>query len=152
MKKNKLPLFDILATSIGEIAVSVIVCLGYLILQLFSYKVITGVLLGSCVAIFNFVFLAISTSNAIDKAMQNKTDEEMSEEEIEKFAKDNKANVQAAITLSYSIRNISMVAALIIAFISGQFEVIATVIPLLTFKPILMAIQYLKKEDKNGEL
>ena len=60
MKNKNLPLYETAFILIGEIIVSLIVCGVYLIIGKFSYKVITGVTLGTAVTVLNFLFLAIS--------------------------------------------------------------------------------------------
>lgn len=135
---------------IGEIIVSVITVGVFLLFDKFSYKVVTGVILGSAVIIFNFLFLAISVSRAVDQFMRLRGDKEMSEEEAQKFAQENSMLIQNATKLSYLIRTFTMLLALILAMLLGVFDVIATVVPLLAFRPILMAGELLTKK-KGGE-
>ena len=66
--KSKLPFLECLLVLLGEVIVSLIVCLVYFIIQKFTYKVVTGVLLGTLVTVLNFLFLAISTNRILDKA------------------------------------------------------------------------------------
>ena len=55
------------------------------------------------------------------------------------FANQYAIQVQNAVKISYVIRVASMLAALVVAFVFGKvFNVIATVVPLLAFKPVLM--------------
>ena len=77
-------------------------------------------------------------------------DKEMTEEEAEKFAKENVMIIQNATKLSYLVRTFSIVAALILALILDWFNVIATVIPLLVFRPILMLSQFFGKKKGEG--
>ena len=51
--------------------------------------------------------------------------------------------------LSYVIRTFTMLGALVLAFLSGWFNVIATAVPLLLFQPILIASQNVAR--KRGE-
>ncbi|MBR5187209.1 MAG: hypothetical protein IKW18_01950, partial [Clostridia bacterium] len=87
MKKNNIPVFEISVLILGELLVSLIVAGVYLILRKFSYAVVTGCLLGSAVAIFNFIFLSVAVNRAIDKAMADRKEGEMTEEEAAEFAK-----------------------------------------------------------------
>lgn len=135
---------DLFSLIIGEAAVSAVVAAVFLLLDVFSYKVITGVLLGSAIAIFNFVFLTISINRAIDRFMELRGNKEMSEEEADDFAAKNAGGIQNAQKLSYLIRTFTMLGALVLAFISKQFHVIATVIPLLAFQPILIFSQQIR--------
>ena len=80
MQKKNLPVAEILLLIFGELVVSLIVAGVYLLLQKFSYAVVTGCLLGSTVAILNFVILSVSVNRAIDKAMAERGEGEMTEE------------------------------------------------------------------------
>ena len=146
MKKTKLPLYEIFSLVIGEIIVSAVICLVYLLLDSFSYKVILGVALGSATAVFNFLYLSIAAGNAFDKALAEIGEAEMSEEEAGAFAEENQAKVQNAIKLSYIIRNIIMIAVLVIAFIVSWFDVIATLIPLAVFRLIITVASLIKRK------
>ncbi len=65
-----------------------------------------------------------------------------------RFANENAGKLQNAVKLSFIIRSASMVAALVVAFLTGWFDVIATVIPLFMQRPILTASEMLRKEEK----
>ena len=135
---------------VGELAVSVITVLVFLLIGQFSYRVITGVILGSAVIILNFLFLYISMNKAIDNYMALRGDKEMTEEEAEKFARDNAVIIQNATKLSYIIRTFSMLIALVVALLLDWFDIIATVVPLLAFRPVLFASQLLGKKKGEG--
>ena len=154
MKNKNLPLYEALLILLGEAVVSLIIIAVYFFIGKFSYKVITGVALGSTVMFLNFLFLAISTSRAFDAAVLARGTKEMDEEEAEKFAAEQKANVNATIKLSFIIRNITMVATLVVAFLVKHFDVIATLIPLLMLRPIIMIETLIRdkfrKDGKNG--
>ena len=140
--KNKDSVFGTLAALIvGELAVSAVTAGVFLLLGHFSYKVITGVALGTLVSVFNFIFLTVSVNRAVNEFVRLRGDTEMSEEEAEKFAAEHVGGIQNAQKLSYIVRTATMIGALVLAFISGQFHVLATVIPLLAFQPILLASQ-----------
>ncbi|MBE6610610.1 MAG: hypothetical protein E7634_08070 [Ruminococcaceae bacterium] len=134
----------------GEIAVSLITVAVYLLIGQFSYRVVTGVILGSAVIILNFLFLYISVNRAVDNYMELRGNREMTEEEAEKFAKDNAMMIQNATKLSYVIRTFTMMGALVLALLLDWFDVIATVVPLLAFRPILIASQLLSKKKGEG--
>ena len=143
MKNKNSGLKDILALVIGELGVSAVTAAVFALLGAFSYKVISGVLLGSAVAIINFIILTVSVNRAIDRFMELRGDKEMNEEEADAFAAKHMGEIQNAQKLSYIIRTFTMLGALVLAFISKQFDVIATVIPLLCFQPILIISQQL---------
>ncbi|MBE6645343.1 MAG: hypothetical protein E7612_08215 [Ruminococcaceae bacterium] len=146
MKNSKLPLYETAAIAVGEIITSLIVCGVYLIIKKFDLSVGLGVLLGSVVTIVNFIFLMLSTNRAIDKVMAERGEGEMSDEEAAEFAAKNQVRIQAAVKTSYIIRTLSIVATLVLAFLlDGVFDVIATLVPLLMFRPIITVSQLIKQ-------
>ena len=150
MQKKNMPTSEILFLVVGELIVSLIVSGVYLLLQRFSYAVISGCLLGSAVTVFNFVFLSISVNRAIDKALAGRKEGEMTEEEAEAFAAENQAAVQRAAQGSYLVRQILMLGVLVCAFLlDGWFDVIATVIPLIMFRPLLTVCGLMKSKKQN---
>jgi len=155
MQNKKSTYRDIFILAVGEaIAAAAIIAVYALldalgILDVFSYKVITGALLGALVAVFNFAFLTVSVNRAVDKFMALRGDKEMDDEEAEKFAAEHVGEIQNAQKLSYIVRTFTMLGALVLAFLSKQFDVLATVIPLLLFQPILIISQNISR--KRGE-
>ena len=119
MQKKNFPTAEILFLILGEVIVSLIVSGVYLILNRFSVSVIAGGLLGSAVAILNFVILSVSVNRAIDKAMEERGTGEMTDEEAAAFAQKNAAAVQRAAQGSYIIRQILMLGVLVGAFLLG---------------------------------
>lgn len=146
MKKTKLPYYEIITLVIGEIIVSALICVGYLIFGKFDYKVLSGVALGSLVTILNFVYLAITTTRAIDNFLMLKGDKEMTEEENEAFVREHQAKIQNKIKMSYIIRTFTMLATLVVAFLIKHFAVLATLIPLLMFRPITIVAALIKRK------
>jgi uncharacterized membrane protein AbrB (regulator of aidB expression) len=73
----------------------------------------------------------------------------MSDEEAEKFAAEHAMPVQNAIKTSFIIRTVSMLAALVVAFLLDWFDPIATAVPLLAFQPLLTAIEIIKGKIKK---
>ena len=149
MQKKHMPVSEILFLTFGEIIVSLIISGVYFFLGRFSYQVATGALLGSTVTVLNFVILSVSVNRAIDKVMAEKENRELSEEEAAAFAAEHQAAIQHAVQGSYILRQVLMLAALVAAFLSGWFNVLATLIPLLLFRPLIM-IHGLLKKDKKG--
>ena len=150
MQKKNMPTSEILFLVVGELIVSLIVSGVYLLLDRFSYAVISGCLLGSAVTVFNFVFLSISVNRAVDKALAGRKEGEMTEEEAEAFAAENQAAVQRAAQGSYLVRQILMLGVLVCAFLlDGWFDVIATVIPLIMFRPLLTVCGLMKSKKQN---
>ncbi len=149
MKKKNSPLSDTLFLALGELVVSLAIVGVYLILNKFSYRVVTGALLGSAVTIFNYFFLSVSVNRAVDKVMALKGDSELSEEEAQAFAAKHQATVQHSVRFSYIMRQVLMLAVLVAAFLLDWFDVIATLIPLLMFRPLLMVGELLQKRGQN---
>ncbi len=150
--------------AIGEIVVSVLTVAVYLILQKFNYTVVTGVLLGSAVSVLNFIILSISVNRALDNILvgadlpsvsaeesisDSATDEDTSgtDDAAARFARENQLKLQNAIKLSYFIRTATMVLALIVAFVTKKFDLIATLVPLFMFRPILTVSEMLKRKE-----
>lgn len=136
---------------VGEIIVSLIVCGVYLIIDKFSYKVVTGVLLGTLVTVLNFLFLAISTNRAFDRAVLARGTKEMTDEEAEAFAAVHQRELQNAVKLSYIIRTFSMLATLVVAFLLDYFDVIATLVPLFMLRPIITVEALIREKRKKGD-
>lgn len=135
---------------LGELIVSLIVCGVFLITGYFDYTVITGTALGSVITVLNFLFLIITTNKAIDEAIEARGEGEMTEEEALAFAQKYQVKIQATVKFSYIIRTISIVGALVLAFLlSNAFHVIATLVPLLMFRPILTVSQLIKKKKAS---
>ena len=151
MNKTKLPLYEIVTLIIGEILLSLVICAVYLLIKKFDYTVVTGALLGSAVTVFNFIYLSVTTTRAFDKAVAEIGDNAMSDEEAEAFAAENQGKIQNAIKLSYIIRTVTMLIALVVAFVLKYFDVIATLIPLVAFRPIITVCALIKRKVvKNG--
>lgn len=136
--------------TLAEVVISAVICLVYFLLGHFSYKVITGAALGSVVTVANFIFLTFSVNRAIDRYLELRGTREMDEEEAAKFAEEHAMAVQNAATRSFIIRTVTMLAAFVIAFLLEWFEPLATVIPLLMFRPILYILEALKKKKGNS--
>ena len=147
MQKTKLPYYEIFTLLIGEILVSLITAVVYLFTDNFDYKVITGVSLGTLITVFNFLYLSISTTKAINKFLELRNEKgEMTEEESAAFVTEHQAKIQNSIKLSYIIRTLTMLAALVVALLTKQFALIATVIPLVTYRPITMVAALIKRK------
>ena len=171
MNQNKLPVREIALLAVGEALVGAIVTAVFLLVGKFNYTVPLGALLGGVVTVFNFVFLSIAVNRAIDDAMRiyearqaekvkaqevseaslepagtASDDEEPYDDEAAKFARENAAKITNAVKLSYIVRTVSVIATLVVAFITKQFNVLATVIPLLCLRPILTLSELLRKK------
>ncbi len=147
--KNKGNNYELWALTVGEIAVAALVVSVYYILSLFGIvgfgiKVPLGATLGAAVTVFNLFFLILSVNRAVDRYIALRGSREMTDEEAEKFANENSMAIQNAIKSSFIVRTLTMVAALVVAFLTGVFDPIATVIPLLMYRPILSVSALIK--------
>ena len=146
MKKNSIPIFELLALLIGEAAVSLITVLVFTVIGKFSFAVIFGLILGTAVSIINFIILSVLASRAVDRVMARRPEGEMDEEEAAEFAAKNQGELQASMKLSFIIRNIFLLGTLVLAFLlKTVFDVIATVVPLLMLRPLLMLAELIKR-------
>lgn len=140
---------DTIYLALGEMVTSLVIVLVYLALGYFDWTVITGVVLGSVVTVLNFVMLSHSVNKALNKYLDLRGNEKMDDEEAEKFAKANSLKVQNAITKSYILRTFIMMGSLVLALITGFFDPLATLIPLIMYKPLLYVSEFIKR--KRGE-
>lgn len=153
MKKKNI-IKDLLPVIIGELAVSAIVsAVGFLLglakIITFDYRIITGALLGAAVMVANYTLLVCSVDNQIDKFVENRGKDEMDDEEAKEYANKYSADIQKAIGLSSTVRTVSMLITLVIAFLLDWFNPIATAIPMLCFRLILPIInRIISKDDK----
>lgn len=153
MKKNS-NLAEVLMILIGEAIVSLLTVGVYLLVEyytkkgdVFDYTVITGLLLGTAVVIANYAFLSVSVNRAINKVMAMRPEGEMTEEEIMEFSEKNQGVIKNAAATSYIVRTLSMLATFILVFLflDEWFAVVATVVPLLAFRPIIMIGEIFRK-------
>ncbi len=137
MNKQKLPMRELLSIVIGELLISLAICGVYALIGRFSYKVPLGAALGSAVTVLNFLVLSLMTNRVLNAFIQERGTEELDDEAAVQIAKKYEGKVQNQIKLSFILRMLVMLAALVVAFLIEQFDVIATVIPLLAFRPII---------------
>ena len=144
MNSERMPKSELIALTVGELAVSVIVCAVYLLLERFSYRVPLGALLGSAVVILNFLAMAIMTGRILDQFMAERGEGEMSEEQTDELVKTYQNRIQNQMKISYMVRTAIMLVTLVVAFLVDAFDVIATLVPLLAFRPILTVAELIK--------
>ncbi|MBQ8321529.1 MAG: hypothetical protein IJX92_04120 [Clostridia bacterium] len=138
---------------IGEVIVSALTVLGAFVISLFTdftldYTVFTGVLLGSAVVVLNFLFLSLSVNRAVDSYLEARGSREMTDEEAEKFTAENSMAIQNKIKTSFIIRTVTMLAALVTAFLLEWFNPLCTAIPLLAFNPILSIGEMIRRRGE----
>ena len=149
MNKQKLPLRELLAILIGEILTSAVICGVYLIIKKFTYKVFLGVLLGSTVTLLNFLVLSIMTNRVINRFLEARGDEELSDEEAGALAMKFQGQVQNQIKISFIVRTAVLALTLVVAFLVDVFEVLPTVIPLLMLRPIITVSEFIKRKAQK---
>lgn len=149
---------DTVWLALGEVAVGILVTVGFIIAKALGqdvavYKAITGALLGGAVTVINFLILSVAVNHAVNGYVAEIGDREMDEEEAEKYAKEHGMAVQNAMTKSYLLRMGLMIGSLVLAMLSGWFSPLATVIPLLMYRPVLYAVEFIKTKvnAKRGE-
>lgn len=159
MKKNKFPIAETLIVTGGELIAAAITCFILIAIRGWEvhYSIFTGSALGIAVMIANFIFLIISTNTALDRAMAERENREYTEEEAEEFAKKHKAKIALVSRVSYILRTATMIGALVVAFLikdgmgENVFNVIATLVPLIAFYPIIFVAQIiLQRRERNG--
>ena len=143
MKKNKAHYKETAILAIGEIIVSGLVVLAFylssvLLETAFTYRVFTGVLLGTLVTVLNFFGLSRAVNRSVDKYIALRGNSEMTDEEALRFTVEHSMRIQNAIKTSFLIRIATMLATLVVAFVLDWFNPIATVVPLLAYRPILV--------------
>lgn len=149
MNDKKIPAAELYFLAAGEVAVSVLTVLVYVLIGKFHYSVVTGVLLGSAVILINFIFMCISVNRAVDNIMAVRGAEQMDDEQAAEFAQKHQGALARTLQLSGVIRTLSMVAVLVLAFVLGDyFDVIATLIPLIAFRPLLMLTELIPKKQR----
>ena len=169
-QEKRVPVRELIFLALGEAVTVGLIIAAFLILKRFDYRVVSGAILGALVIVFNFVFLSISVNRAFDKALEevdvaklraaaDAVDEAIengdasAEEEksaaLEKMTAANSKRLSNAIRVSYLVRTLTMLAALVVALITKQFNVIATAIPLFMQRPLL-TLSELTKKKKEG--
>lgn len=146
---------DVVYLALGELAIAALTVVGFLVAKAafdvnFDFRVITGALLGATVSILNYVFLTVTVNRALNRFLDIRGTAEMDEDEAARFASENSMQFQNAINLSFAVRTVSMLATLVAAFVLDFFSPIATVIPLLAFRPVLMLISSLKGRSTSS--
>lgn len=146
---SKRLLTDLIPLTIGEIAVGLLVCIGFWLADLFGYydfdyRIVTGALLGMAVIVANYIFLSMAIDKELRRFVEKRGTKEMDDEEAAAFAKENSTSIQKAIRTSGIIRTASIVLTLVVAFLSKQFNPLATAIPMFAMRPVITAIELIR--------
>lgn len=151
MKQGKSIFKETLILALGEIIVSFATVGGFLLLGPFEGvslpSIIIGASVGSAVIILNYFFLHLFVNRLIDKFLAMRGNNEMSPEELLKFTTEHSMKIQNAIKISFIVRLGSMVGALVVAFsFQAYVNPIATVIPIVAYRPILTVAEIIRKK------
>ena len=130
----------------AELLVCALTVLIYYLIGKFSWPVLAGVLLGAAVMVGNFIALAVISNRAVDSCLAERREGEMSEEELAKFVEEHQTRLKLRIRLSQNVRMLMMLALLIVALITPWFDPIASLVPMLLFRPILMLMGLVMKK------
>lgn len=122
----------------GIVAIGQVVCIAvmfgvFALLGKFTSGVLYGGLLGGCIAVLNFLFMAICASLASDKAEQQ-----------------NVKGGKALLNASYLIRYAVIIVILYAAAKSGIFHVVALVLPLIFVRPTITVAEFFKKSGGSA--
>jgi hypothetical protein len=88
----------------------------------------------------------LSDGDSSDEADED--EEAEPDDEAARFARKYEKKLQASIKLSYAVRTLTMIGALVAALITKQFNVIATVIPLFMLRPLLTISEMTKRKEE----
>ena len=132
MDSRKIVFQETAIIAIGQVICTAAMIGIFALLGRFDRSVLFGGILGAVIAILDFLFMAVGTSLAADKAeAQN--------------VKGGKATIQ----ISFLLRHVVMIIVLFAAAYSGLCNVIALVIPLVFTRPILSVGEFFRKSGEN---
>lgn len=139
--------------AIGQSAVALLTVLVYFLIGRFSYTVIVGAFAGAAVTLLNFLLLASSVNRVFDDMMEKRGSAEMSEEEVAAFTEQYKAQAALKAQGSLLLRTLLLIAVPVACFLLPFADGIASLIPLLTERPVLTLSAWLSSrmgKNKNG--
>ena len=151
MKKNNAHYKETAILAVGEIIVCALVVLGYFVSDLifdtgFTYRIFTGAVLGTVVTVANFFGLSWSVNHAVDRYIAFRGNREMSDDEIMKFTAEHSMRIQNSIRTSFIVRIVTMLVSLVVAFVLDWFAPLATAIPLIAYRPILIVGELIRRK------
>lgn len=129
MESRKSVIKQTLRFALGILSGAVITVLIYLAIGKFSAKVVIGAAVGTLISVGNFFFMCVSLINATESEIDS-------------------TRVVAKARGGYMLRMLAIAALLILAIKSGYCDVIATIVPLLLMRPVLMLEEFF---GKNGD-
>lgn len=133
MESRKIVFQETLTVAMG-VALCAAVMVGiFALLGYFDMNVVWGAVAGSLIAICNFFAMAMTTTLAAEKAVNQ----------------DVKGG-QALVQMSYIGRMAVLLVVLVLCAKSGWFNLIALVIPLVFVRPVLTVAEFFKKKGDNA--
>lgn len=124
----------------GRLAVALIVCVGvmlgiYALMGKFTSSVFLGAVIGSFLAIGNFLSLSITVSNALERAARDQDPQ----------------RAQLSIQASSVVRLLALAAIYILLFRAKVCDPVAALIPLLLAQAALKLVEFFRNDDKGGD-
>ena len=129
MENRKTVINQTLRFALGIFIGALIMVLVYLAIGKLSAKVLIGAAVGTLISVGNFFFMCLSLTNAAEGELDA-------------------TRVVAKARGGYMLRMLAIAALLIVAIKSGYCDVIATIVPLLLMRPVLMIEEFF---GKNGD-
>ena len=131
--ESRKTVFQETLTVVTGVAVCAAVMVGvFALLGYFDMRVLWGAVAGSVLAAGNFFAMAMTTTLATEKA-------------VEQDVKGGQTLVQ----MSYMVRMALLLVALVVCGKSGLFNVIALALPLIFVRPVLTVAEFFKKKGDN---
>lgn len=137
MDDKKQLMRELLIVAAGEVLFAGLMLLVYFLLHLLDRKVILAAAIGVCLVTLNFFLMILGVISASNKA-----------------EKGDVAGGKRAMSISMMLRLLLMIAVLAAAVLSGLFElkaIIAMLIPLLLFRPIVSLGEFFRKAGEKTE-
>ncbi len=128
MDQRKVVLRESAVMAVGELICSALTVAVFAALGYFKMNVLWGVLTGSLIMIANYFFMAVTINLASDKAEAGQVKQ-----------------AQNMVQISSAVRLLCMGAALVLGIKLGA-NVIALLLPLAFFRPILMVWEFFRKK------
>ena len=123
---------EIAIMAVGQAVCIAAICGIYALLDQFAWSVLWGGVYGAAVVIANSFFMAVGVVLAAEKAEEQKV-----------------SAGKALIRSSYLLRTVIMAVLLFIGAKSGKFDLIAMLLPLALFRPILMVGEFFRKKGEK---
>lgn len=128
MDQRKLVMQETAVIAVGELICSAVMVGLFAALGYFQINVLWGALAGALIITANYLFMAINVNQAADRAEAGQVQQ-----------------AQKMIQLSSVVRLICMGAALVVCIKLGA-NVVALLLPLVFFRPILMVWEFFRKK------